>query len=845
MLARRDQMPLRTKLQIVLTLVAATAALGWAPHFGSHTWLPFWLLLLAVLLSSGLKVAMPHVDSSMSLNFPFILLGLVELSPMQAMLLAGISVAAQCRFRVRKLFTAVQICFNVANAVLATACALAAYGGVRRWHVTMAPALALASIVYYLWNTGAVAAVIASSKGESAFRLWRSEYPWYLPFYIVGAVVAAVASWLNTQFGWTTALLLVPVVYTLYRAYTGQLSRLKERQQHLEETEALHLRTIEGLAMAIEAKDQNTHDHLFRVRTYVKEVGEALHLDKVQMQALETAAFLHDIGKLAVPEHIINKPGKLTPEEFEKMKIHPVVGADILERVRFPYPVVPIVRSHHEWWNGTGYPDGLRGEAIPIGARILTVVDCFDAMVSDRPYRKGMDHIQALTIIRSVAGKQFDPAVVAAFEVCHAEAEQRAEALEASHFTPLQTEVEVWRGLAPGAGFEAGSDENAPARAAVLIEDERRGEPPSGVESLTLIAAASQEAQTLFEMSQSLGNSLSPNETVSVMASRLHRLVPYGVCALYLRQGDTLTSRFLEGEQAKQFTAEPIQLGEGISGWVAQSGKPILNGNAVVEPGCPLLPDGSAILRTALSVPLFDLQHDVFAVLTLYAAKQDAFTRDHLRILQAMESKLSLSLSNALQFRRTESDAETDFLTSLPNARRLFLRLEAELERCRNTDDRLTIAVCDLNAFKDVNDRRGHLAGNRLLSLIAEEFRRNCEAHETVARMGGDEFVFLLPGLDEAHAAKRLESIADAVRTASRRAGPGIKVTGSLGAAFYPADGFSAEELLALADRRMYLDKQRHYSASTALSVEPKEYKVPREGKEPREYTPALVACAE
>ena len=826
-------MPLRTRIQIVLTLLSATTVTCWAAYMGTHVSLPFWLLLLAVVLSSGMKVRLPQNDGSMSVNFPFLLLGLIVLSPFQVLILAALSILAQCREPVRELFKALQICFNMANSMLATAFAYAAFACLHRLHMASAPALAIASVAYFLWNTWAVAAVMASSKGESAYMLWRAEFPWYLPFYIVGAALAALAHWLAERFGWSTALLLIPAVYTLYRAYTGQLSQLRERQRHIEETEALQLRTIEGLAMAIEAKDQNTHDHLFRVRNYVQAVGESLGLDKLAMQALQTAAFLHDIGKLAVSEHIINKPGKLTPEEFEKMKIHPVVGADILERVRFPYPVVPIVRSHHEWWNGTGYPDGLKGEDIPLGARVLTVVDCFDALVSDRPYRKGMSSQQALAIIRSMSGKQFDPAVVAIFEQCHAASELRSEALVDSAFTPLNTEVEVWRGLAPGAGFESGSDEHAPPRTtAALIESTPRAEPAAGIESLRLIAAASQEAQTLFEMSQSLGNSLSPTETMSVMASRLQRLIPHSVCALYLRQGDTLVARFIDGQQARQFTSVPIELGQGISGWVAQSGRPILNGNAAVEPGCPVAADGSPVLCSAISVPLFDLQQQVFAVITLYATTADFFLRDHLRILQAMESKLSLSLSNALQFRQAETDAEIDFLTGLPNARRLFLQLEAELEVSRKSGAPLAVAVCDLNAFKEVNERRGHLTGNRLLSLVADASRQTCEPREVVARMGGDEFVFLLPGVDPTTAEDRLEVIRNAVAAAGRRAGQSIGISASIGTAFFPADGTTAEELLALADRRMYLDKQRFYSANTSLSVEP------------RATRPALIACA-
>ena len=532
------------------------------------------------------------------------------------------------------------------------------------------------------------------------------------------------------------------------------------------------------------------------------------------MQALETAAFLHDIGKLAVPEHIINKPGKLTPEEFEKMKIHPVVGADILERVRFPYPVVPIVRSHHEWWNGTGYPDGLYEANIPIGARILTVVDCFDALVSDRPYRKGMSDHEALTLIRSLAGRQFDPSVVTAFESCHAATEGRQENFVPSGFTPLNTEVEVWRGAAPGAGFEMGSNGKIPADLESDLEKEHRTETQAA--SLSLIAAASQEAQTLFEMSQSLGSSLSPGETVSVMASRLRQLIPFNVCAVYLRHGDSLDRRYFDGDQSNQFSAETIQLGGGISGWVAQSGKFILNGNASVEPGCPKTATGEPALRSALSIPLLDLQKEVFAVLTLYSVNPDSFLRDHLRILQAMESKLSLSLQNALQFRRTEDDAETDFLTALPNARRLFIQLEAELDRCDEGGTPLAVVVCDLNDFKDVNDRRGHLAGDRLLRLIAEGFRQIRREGETVARMGGDEFVFLLPNVTPECVLDRLQTITAMVAAVSRRGGHSVRVTASVGAAFCPSDAIVAEDLLALADRRMYLDKQRHYSEGAA-----------------------------
>src|SRR5437868_2547221 len=313
---------------------------------------------------------------------------------------------------------------------------------------------------------------------------------------MVGAATAGLIHFLNAHIGWQSSLLVLPPIYLMYRSYRLYLGKLETEKQHAQQVSKLHLRTIEALALAIEAKDETTGEHLQRVRVYSMELAKELGLTGDETEALQAASVLHDIGKLAVPEHIISKPGRLTPEEFEKMKIHPIVGAEILERVNFPYPVVPIVRAHHEKWDGTGYPYGLAGEQIPIGARILSAVDCLDALASDRQYRRALPLDQAMSRVAADAGKAFDPRVVEILQRRYVELEGMARAQSQDNSQRLSTAVRVEKGAAPAEGFEASSQNDA-----------------TSIDFLSSIAAARQEAQMLFELSQTLGNSLSLDET--------------------------------------------------------------------------------------------------------------------------------------------------------------------------------------------------------------------------------------------------------------------------------------------------------------------------------------------
>lgn len=621
-------MEFRVKALVCVVVGGAIASLQFTAGHPADQWGHFFVYLIAILLSSGMKVAMPKSEGTMAVNFPFILLGILQLSPLQAVLLATASVIAQCRIRVIKPFTLIQILFNVANVTTATVLAWYTYAGSLRLRVEIAPALAISATVYFLANTVPLAIVLGWDSGASPLKKWIQEFPWYLPFYLVGAVLAATANFIGIKFGWMTSLLLIPMVYTVYRAYCAQMAIVRDRERHIVETEALHLRTIEGLAMAVEAKDPNTHRHLMRVRVYVSELGKIMGLDKPMTQALLTAAYLHDIGKLAVPEYIINKPGKLTPEEFEKMKIHPVVGADILERVHFPYPVVPIVRSHHEAWDGSGYPDGLTAENIPIGARILTAVDCFDALASDRPYRKALSTDDAMAMVKSRAGIQFDPVVVTLLAEHYPRLEEMARK-QFEEVEPLKTDLFIERGAAPGAGFETDQEEQSSNAA------------PSGDEDAVTNA--------VIELSRALEGSVEPPEADAILCAGLRPLIPFDCLAVYIKRDDFVVARYMGGDLAHAFSSKPIPVGEGLSGWVVESGRAIVNGNPTVETNF-LAADGLFTGESsALSVPLIDSRGRIFGALTVYSRRRAAFSKDHQRILETVRSNLLHSRSHFIE----------------------------------------------------------------------------------------------------------------------------------------------------------------------------------------------------
>jgi putative nucleotidyltransferase with HDIG domain len=608
--------PRRATVYIGLIVLAGAGILCqglW--HWKSHDWHRYLAYCAIALFASGMKVTLPAISATMSLNFLFVLIGISEFSLAETLTMGCLGILVQTVFQAKNRLRAVQVFFNVAS----MACSIEVSYGVYHAPLLSSGALEtpirllLAAATFFLTNTFSVATVIALTEGKNAFHVWRESYLWSFPNYLVGAAVAWIVNAASLLLGWQSSLLLLPILYLIYRSHSLYVNRLEDEKKraeqsrnHAEEVAALHRRTIEVLALAIEAKDQTTHDHLERVEVYAVAVGQELGLDEGEIEALRASALLHDIGKLAVPEYIISKPGKLTPDEFEKMKTHTVVGAEIVEQIRFPYPVAPIIRSHHEKWDGSGYPDGLSGEQIPIGARILSAVDCLDALASDRQYRRALPLHEAIKIIESEAGKAFDPQVVSILASRYVELEQKATSGKSHEKTRLSTDLKIVRGAAPGAGFES-----------------------IGRDLLNFNASLSwEDRETPF----------------STLCNAVREVVPYEVLVLYRKSGEQLTPQNLDGEDYKVFGSFEIPLGMGLSGWVAENAKSIVNGNPSVEPGYLHNPTKFGALRSALAVPL-EADGSVVGVLSLYRLQRDAFTHQDLTKILALAPTAARALT--------------------------------------------------------------------------------------------------------------------------------------------------------------------------------------------------------
>jgi len=759
----------------------------------------FTFLLLASALTSAYKVSLPLAKSgsTMSVSYAVDFAALLLLGPNETMIVAVISAWSQCTFRMKAKNPLYRTLFSMACLAITVQAAGFAYeflggtpGTLARDVPGLAKPLVGAATIYFVFNTCLIAIAVALATRETIMAVWNQNFLWSAPSYFVGAGAAALATWAVVTSGVPLAMLAAAPLYLTYRTYKVYLGRIDDERRHVEAMAELHLATIEALALAIDAKDQTAQSHIRRVQVYATSIARGLGMSETEIQGVKTAALLHDIGKLAVPEHILSKPGPLTQEEFQKIRVHPQVGAEIISAVPFPYPVAPLILSHHERWDGKGYPQGLTAEEIPLGARILSVVDYFDALTSDRPYHKAMTQEAALALLQQEAGRALDPTVVTMFLKMEAEMAVAADTIDAATPRRLLIEPINERGH-PAVGFQPESPKSSS-----VFED---------------IALAHREIYALYEIAQTMGTSLGVSDTMALISSKLSNLVPFSSCALFLfdEEVDTLQCRFSSGVEAEIIGAMSVRAGQGLTGWVARNRRPLVNARPSAEFEAAGL-TAATTLQSALVAPLV-CSDRLIGTLAVYSTQADFYTDDHRRLLDRVSEQASAVIRNSIVFEQTQEDSLTDPLTGLPNTRFMFMHLSRELARAERLKAEVALLVMDLDSFKEINDSHGHHIGDRALREVATVLRAGIRPYDICVRYAGDEFIVVLSGCDAEEAdRKRLElqkSVDDLVFEA--RPGRRLPLAISIGSAIYPIDGDSYEALLATADSRMYRDKSR------------------------------------
>ena len=798
----------RVYVIVILAIGAVLVALfGPAALQNLRSFPLFVTLLLLSSFASALKVNLPLTTSgsTMSVSYAVDFASLLLLGADTTMLVAATSAWSQCTFRTQTRSPAHRTLFSMASLVLtvkATGYVFTWLGGPPpgdpyTWQI--ARPLVGAAMTYFVCNTFLIATAIGLSSQQPLIKVWNENFLWSAPSYFVGAGAALGTAIVIDRSGYWMAVLFAFPVYLVYRTYKIYMARIQDQQQHVLQVSDLHLATIEALALAIDAKDQTAQSHIRRVQVYAAGLARSLGMPDTEIQGVKTAALLHDIGKLAVPEHILSKPGPLTQEEFQKIRIHPQVGAEIISGVPFPYPVAPLILSHHERWDGKGYPAGLKGDEIPLGARILAVVDYFDALMSERPYHKAMSFDAAIGLLRQESGKALDPKVVDTFIEMYPALMTEADASQepARKLTRVAPHAPT---LQPAVGLV----HESPARTSVF-ED---------------IALAHREIYALYEIAQAMGSSLGVADTMALISSKLSNIVPFSCCALYLynEESESLHCRFATGVESDIVQQLTIRNGHGLTGWVARNRRPLVNARPSADFEAAGMMTQTSLL-SALVCPLV-FNERFIGTIAVYHTSNSVYTDDHRRLLDRISEQAAAVIFNSMVFEQTQEDSLTDPLTALPNTRFMFMHLTRELARANRLKTEVSLLVMDLDNFKEINDTYGHHIGDRALREVAAVLRTAIRPYDICIRYAGDEFIVVLSGCGSEEAERKrleLQRAVDELRF-EPRPGKTLQLAISVGAAIFPHDGESYETLLATADSRMYRDKTRRKRRSPAAA---------------------------
>ena len=626
-------------------------------------------------------------------------------------------------------------------------------------------------------------------RSVSLISEWKRHYLVSTLLFLSLAVGAGLANHYAQRVGNEAYLLAIPFalfVLTSYRIYSLNLS---ESSRRLGELSQLQTSIIETLALAIDAKDHPTHGHAQRVQVYAVGIAKSLGIDsRNDVEALSTAALLHDIGKLAIPEYILSKPGKLTDSEFAKMMRHAEIGANILEPIPFPYPVVPIIRYHHERHNGSGYPHGLKGNEIPLGAKILAVADTFDALTAQRTYRTPLMAVEAIELIRRESGIGFDPEIVQAFLKVAGVLVEEVSTLDLSKY----------------------SNSTHPERSAPEAEQEHKLWLRK--KGFSEIASTHREIYALHEIFQTVGRTLNLEDTLRIICTKLQSVVPFASGVVYLRnkKTDIICPAMVIGEHAEQLSRSWISLGEGLTGYAIAFSQRVVNADPALDFQHLTYLERPHQLVNGMVFPL-KVKEDTLGAIALYSSEGESgiFTDDHVRLMETVSERAAVSIQNAMSFEYYEENSLTDALTGLPNSRYMFMAFDQNVKKAERTREKMAVLVMDLNSFKEINDQCGHKVGDEVLIKVSEILQKEMRKYDTCVRYAGDEFVAFLYNAERATAEKIVHRIRRAVQSLvlKVRSGKELRLGISVGLSMYPEDGTELTQLFTVADSQMYNDK--------------------------------------
>src|SRR5262245_36378081 len=686
--------------------------------------------------------------------------------------------------------------FNMACCALSTWTMYALYTTVGNlplaYPLNVVAALFSVAIGWFLVNTGTLSLALSFWLNRSFWSVLRDGIRLYLLNFLGSAAAAGVISVFYQRAGFFLNFILsVPIAVVLYQLHRFYIEKYEQAQSHISELNKLYLQAVEALASAVDAKDRYTHGHIRRVQAYAVELASQLGVqDEKELLSIKAGALLHDIGKIASPEYILNKPTVLTETEYEKMKIHPVVGANMLNTIEFPYPLIPMVKWHHERWDGNGYPDGLKGAEIPLNARVLALVDCYDALTTNRPYRKPMEREQVIQFFQREAGRSYDPNLVQVFIDHLEEIEAVGKAVDLGN-------TDVW-----------GLKETPTASKANVRPLEKVQPIVTYGKALSAGLDIQRELYSVFEFARADFQCVNPVEIFAFMGRRLQALIRFDAAAFYaadLRQG-VVTAVHTVGESNEGLSGLTLPLEQKLTGWVSANNQALCN--------LPPFPD---FLNCAEPRPSFQMSaiapmnrhNHVFGAISLYRKDSAKFDDEEFRRLEIVASQTAIILAKSNK-EIEGSQLLVDNLTNLPNGFQLYLMFDQVAMDAARYEYPLALLSINLDDIRTIRHRWGHLSGDEAIRAAAQYLKNELRETDLLVRYAGEEFISINPRMSREQAENlksRLQNRLDHFKFAVRGQTE-IPLEVSIGIAVFPEDGADLEALLLSAELRVHEDRE-------------------------------------